>query len=457
MEIQLSLRSHDRIAVSLDYKRKEPLIKRWDVSRSVIDAIYADVLDLVERSLYVENLEVASPQAETREKLKALGLALFEATFLAAADEFRETIRQPHGPESVTFEIDRELAYLPIEILFDGETFLALRLSLGRRIFAEGIRSVASGARTCSVLIVGDPSDDPLIRSDIENEIDGIRDIFRKSKVAMKIATGSKVDEGYFLTHLPSKTIFHFTGHGALSEDFATSGIMLADGILSEKSLSGLQHPPVITFLNMCTASWHEAWKSSVGLVETFLRRGTRCCIATLWDVRSSSAATLASSFYGNLLDGKTVGEALRQARLDVVEKFGLNDMSWAAYTLYGDPNVTLESLLRESPRKSPSYVVGLVATAIFVGSLLLPSSISREPTYQARTEFGYIVASSNPKGATVIVDGNPMAVTPSAIEVPEGSHKVAIVKEGFRRWEAWVEVTPSQRTVIEATLEGIQ
>jgi len=425
----------------------------------VIDSICQACLELAEKSIYAGTETATSGKQELEQELKTLGLALFQALFRAECDDFRQTVMDSDEVTTVIFQVDRDLAYLPIEVIYDGERFLALHIPTGRRLFAHEVQGEQLVPdKPCSVLIVGDPTNDPSIRTDVEYEIDTLRSIFRSKKARLRIATGSRVDEKYLLSYLPNSTIFHFTGHGLISDDARQAGMEIArDSVITGESISGLQHPPQIVFLNMCTASWPDAWKSSVGLVDTFLKRGTRCCIATLWDIRSRTAALLSSNFYRYLLEGSSIGEALRLARLEVVGQCGIGDLTWASYALYGDPKTYLQTLVRGPSRYRVSWKSLLIAALLITGGILLPQRISKEEHQTRSNAIGYIVASSHPQGATILLDGEPVGVTPSAIEVSPGNHQIIIAKDGYRRWEAWVEVTRTKRTTIEAILKELE
>jgi hypothetical protein len=55
--------------------------------------------------------------------------------------------------------------------------------------------------------------------------------------------------------------------------------------------------------------------------------------------INDSSASEIAVSFYKNLLGGLTIGESLRKAKIDFFDN-NPEDLSWSAFTLYGDPNL---------------------------------------------------------------------------------------------------------------------
>ena len=47
-------------------------------------------------------------------------------------------------------------------------------------------------------------------------------------------------------------------------------------------------------------------------------------------------AAFLSNEFYGNLLNGKTVGQAIHSTKKKLVSRFGLSNLCWSFYVLFG-------------------------------------------------------------------------------------------------------------------------
>lgn len=71
-----------------------------------------------------------------------------------------------------------------------------------------------------------------------------------------------------------------------------------------------------------------------VAPAEAFLRGGVANFIGTYWPVGDRSAATFSATFYGWLLRGSSLGEALLMART-AVKNQGSGD--WSDYIHYGD------------------------------------------------------------------------------------------------------------------------
>jgi hypothetical protein len=137
---------------------------------------------------------------------------------------------------------------------------------------------------------------------------------------------------------------WHFIGHGDRSRAGAEWWqIALDDRVMNPQDLSdelaagfGRQRPFV--FLNACRAGG-----SAPGLVDVggwpagFLKVKAGGFLGPLWAIQSDRAAAFARLFYGRLLDGQSIAEAVRGARLELRELFP-GDPTWLAYALYADP-----------------------------------------------------------------------------------------------------------------------
>jgi hypothetical protein len=497
IEIEITCASPDALSVSIDYRLEaSPIVKKWRADRSVVDEIWSAVHRTVTDALRESPLpgEATERAAETAAGLRSLGLALFQEILKDECDRIRDLARAAddrRGTERpyVIFKIDKSLAYLPLELMYDGRAFLAHSLCLGRVLYAEEAKvgQVSPPSEPYNIVVIGDPSEDVAIRRDVEDEIDAVRRVFKgRQGFALRITLGAEADQKHILANLPGATVLHFSGHGVVSEDEHLTGIKLAgDKILNGYSLKGLQEAPAFAFLNVCTPASQATWRGSLGLVETLLRRGTRACVASLWDLKSKSATLVASRFYADLVGGKTFGEALRESRVEAADRMGLHDPTWASYALYGDPRLTLVrrpagagdrtgSGIRMSKRRI-ALVAGIVALAALV---LIPMATRREPPNETSgplkegatqaspqessgapgaVAVGYLVIESTPKDARILIDGKEVGVTPYAFEMSVGNHDVVLEKRGYRRWEASVEVKQSPRATVKAALEKMQ
>jgi hypothetical protein len=72
------------------------------------------------------------------------------------------------------------------------------------------------------------------------------------------------------------------------------------------------------------------------GWANRLISIGAGMFLAPLWTVTDSLANSFVQSFYTELVEGKTVSEAIRDARKGIKEK---GDPTWLAYSLYAHPN----------------------------------------------------------------------------------------------------------------------
>ncbi|MCB0239636.1 MAG: CHAT domain-containing protein, partial [Anaerolineae bacterium] len=98
------------------------------------------------------------------------------------------------------------------------------------------------------------------------------------------------------------------------------------------------QHPGF--FFNACH-SGREGWALTHlgGWADTLISSGAGLFIAPQWQVTDSLALVFATTFYEQLLAGRTVAEAVLRARLAARTS---GDPTWLAYSVYAHPNARL-------------------------------------------------------------------------------------------------------------------
>jgi hypothetical protein len=82
-------------------------------------------------------------------------------------------------------------------------------------------------------------------------------------------------------------------------------------------------------------------------LVEAFLVAGSKSVVASLWSAEDTSVSALMERFYQRLGQGENTNSALRNAKLDVLAKYGdqLRPFYWAAYITVGKTRCLLLDL----------------------------------------------------------------------------------------------------------------
>lgn len=80
-----------------------------------------------------------------------------------------------------------------------------------------------------------------------------------------------------------------------------------------------------------------------------FLYAGAHSVLASRWLASDTFTPDLMKQFYRNLSAGEEEGDALRQAKLDLMKTFGdkTAPFYWAGFTLVGDTSIAVETHVR--------------------------------------------------------------------------------------------------------------
>lgn len=311
-------------------------------------------------------------------ELKKAGQCLYDQLLTESAKKkFRAS-------KAVNLEvyIDEGLVAIPWELLFDGTQFLCLRFNMGRKVKTRQ-PSRSSGERISGLpikmLILADPTNDlPMARQEagvIEKQLDGMRKIIA---VAKKV---TNIDPIYVKKNLREYDIVHYAGHA--DHDPANpsqSGWKLSGGQLTAEDIARMGETaplPALVFSNACRSAQTEEWVGGdfetqvFGLANAFLCAGVRHYIGTSWKIPDDTSLAFAKEFYAQLAQSKSVGEAIRLARLQIIKEQGEDSIVWASYVLYGDPTAILFGIrirLFDSKvllKKKTLVILGLVGLVI--------------------------------------------------------------------------------------------
>lgn len=300
--------------------------------------------------------------------------------------EIKDALRNTDATHLI-FSIDEQLVNIPWELLHDGYNFLCLRFATGRIVItSQKIRSEIPKItqQKLKIIAVCDPEGN--LRNAYEEGI-SIRKEMDKSakKVHLDLKT-TEVDAKYVLKNLSEYDAFHFAGHAKYDEENPSrSGLILKDGMVTAEEICGLSDSaplPLFVFINGCGSGGREEWRIDseqenriYGLANAFLISGVKYYIGTFWGVHDRLSMEFARFFYHNIRNNKTIGDALRQARLYMVEKYGRNALVWASYMLYGDSGgylmtpikrVVVQKVFR--PRNLITAVAGMIMLGFITG-----------------------------------------------------------------------------------------
>ncbi|MEP0848122.1 MAG: CHAT domain-containing protein [Phycisphaerae bacterium] len=146
--------------------------------------------------------------------------------------------------------------------------------------------------------------------------------------------------------------VLHFAVHGIPSTRYPARAALLLrdgsgeDGILQAREILGLRLRADLVTLSACdTGSGivHEQ-EGVASLVRPFLAAGARSVVANLWAADDEFSLGLMREFYRQLGDGADVADALRRAKLAMIQRFGPHAVPrlWSGVQVHGDGSATV-------------------------------------------------------------------------------------------------------------------
>ena len=260
---------------------------------------------------------------------------------------------------------------LPYELMSYRDTFLCLERPVARMpmgtAFPRTPRFVRTDPKLRFLLIYSDPFKNlPAAEQEITELEKSLKHDWQEhieiEVIRPDQATGRKLNE---VLRKGTFDVIHYAGHAYFDEEDADlSGLLLFDDdfysankqrreqhFLAQKIRRLLEGRPLV-FLNACqstrTANEEKPQKvenylqgPAEGLAAAFIYGGALGCIGANWPIYDTAAARFATTFYSNVIKGYMIGEAMRRARIEIKEKFP-NNITWAAFVLYGDPTFRL-------------------------------------------------------------------------------------------------------------------
>ena len=141
--------------------------------------------------------------------------------------------------------------------------------------------------------------------------------------------------------------IIHFATHGLLDEDVVgRSGLVLTldndsqeDGFFQVREIYNSRLNADLVVLSACQTGKGKLEKGEgvSGLSRAFLFAGAESVVVSLWNINDKSTALFMSHFYKYLVRGESKAEALRQAKLKMIQSKYSHPYHWAAFVLVGD------------------------------------------------------------------------------------------------------------------------
>lgn len=202
-------------------------------------------------------------------------------------------------------------------------------------------------SQTGSLLLIGDPR--PADQKSFPNlpnaapEVRGIENQFRQAVVR----TGAEAYPSAYAESQPGQfSLIHFTAHAeANHNDPLDSAIILSprgDSFkLYARDVMGLPIHARLVTLSACRSAGSRSYAGEglVGFAWAFLEAGAQNVVAGLWEVDDASTARLMETMYGQLRRGASPQQALRSAKLAMLQSAGpyRKPYYWAPFEVISD------------------------------------------------------------------------------------------------------------------------
>lgn len=197
------------------------------------------------------------------------------------------------------------------------------------------------------VLVLGGSADSSHPLPWAEDEAEAVA-----QRLGVSAHVGLAAREGLVWQRAGQTDVLHLAAHGYLdTEDPRSSRVELQGDVQFDGRLEVRELMATSAFTNLdlvvlsaCRTALGDRTRGDdiVGLVRGFMAAGAPTVVATLWPIDDHASAELMVGFYDQLLEGVTVGRALRQAQLEWIDshrdctEHGDDPYYWAGFGVYG-------------------------------------------------------------------------------------------------------------------------
>ncbi|HEB68162.1 MAG TPA: CHAT domain-containing protein, partial [Desulfobulbus sp.] len=188
--------------------------------------------------------------------------------------------------------------------------------------------------------------------------------------------------------------ILHLAGHGVVDYEVPEEGPARENGNPEQKKsrrITGMvigdnqfltpmeirQMPvtPAFVFINCCYLGkikggqeqyMEKRYQLAANLAGQLIEQGVKAVVAAGWAVNDGAARTFARTFYTVFLQGRSFGDAVKEARATTRRRHPTVN-TWGAYQCYGDPGYSITEQLN---RQEPGEIQPFVSLAEYVVAL---------------------------------------------------------------------------------------
>ncbi len=319
---------------------------------------------------YIE--EISSKQSWSA----TIAKTLFE---LMIPNEFKDRLKKKG---SINWILDKNTAAYPWELLQDNTTNakpLCVNAGMIRQLATKDYNVSIKRVAGDKALVIADPDlkDFPGVR-----QLDGAKlegDLVSQLLTTHNYKNRTLINEtgGNILASLMADDykIVHLAGHGFFNpNDAARSGMVIGNDLfLTAAAIQQMPSIPELVFINCChlgsvDPKWEKYYRNKYALAANLgtqlIEMGVKAVIAGGWAVHDGAAYLFATEFYNRMFTGSTFGDAVKDARTIVYEKYHHVSNTWGAYQCYGDP---FYKLVNRSSGKATNVTQYVMAEQVMI------------------------------------------------------------------------------------------
>ncbi len=183
--------------------------------------------------------------------------------------------------------------------------------------------------------------------------------------------TFKKVASQYDILHLAMHTIMDDQNPMYSKMAFTQNEDSIEDGFLNTYELYNMKLNSRMAVLSSCNSGSGKLHRGEgvMSMARGFIYSGCPSIIMTLWSVEDKSGVKLMTSFYENLLKGKTKSESLQKSKIDFInnaDQLKAHPYFWSGYVVIGNNNALFTSY------KKHFIYAGIILLLLTIGILLL-------------------------------------------------------------------------------------
>lgn len=324
-------------------------VEESHIQSTLDDDLILEYLSEVERLVHVSQSVLSKPNqilnVDILQDLKVLGETFYQQFFpISIIEKLKNTNKQ-----SIHFNIDPTLALVPWELLHDGNSFLSDKFRIGKTIRGGLHKSTHQENRKIKMLIIADPTEDlPHAQKEGEVLFSVLSQKVPNHLLELEFIGGKQVTKLKLLSLIKDKHIIHYSGHLHFSDDSLENGWLLSDGkVLKAREIKSTGIDTDLVFSNSCMSAKSAGKKLNTNILNqyagAFLTAGIKTFVGTNWEILDNEKTIdFTVRFYTYLFSDKSVGESLFLSKEFARRNYHANDLTWANYSLYGNPDFSM-------------------------------------------------------------------------------------------------------------------